>query len=209
MSVVNTIDRITEWARDNICNKVKLRLPPEDEDYDFDGVYDHELINPAAFALYVPTKDKLPPGVTSPIPSLCVRFRQGEDDLVRGSGSIEIELCLSAWNPGIYGADVLRPIKVGSDTEHRRWRGPEADDHFERYGGGWRPLWNFVDVALREIESVTNLDGIEIDRSVPVKYGPMAEQEAIPDFYPFWFAWITFSVKYPIIRNVAPIENLL
>ena len=66
-----------------------------------------------------------------------------------------------------------------------------------------------VDIALREVESVTNIDGLVIDRSVPVKFGPFTEQESIPDFYPFWFAWVSFSVSYPITRNIRDIENLL
>lgn len=206
MSIVNTIDRITKWAQENICDKVLLKMPPLDEDAATDEAYDYEMINPTAFALYVPTKDKLPPGVRSPIPSVCVRFKQGEDDLTRSNGSIAIEFYFAAWNPGIYGADILKPDIA---NEHRRWRGPEANDHFERYGGGWRPIWNFVDVALRKIESVTNIDGIEIDRNTSIKFGPLAEQEAIPDFYPYWFAWVSFAIKYPIVRNNATIQNLL
>ena len=56
---------------------------------------------------------------------------------------------------------------------------------------------------------MTNIDGLVIDRSVPVKFGPFTEQESIPDFYPFWFAWVSFSVSYPITRNIRDIENLL
>lgn len=66
----------------------------------------------------------------------------------------------------------------------QQWTGPEAEEYFDRNGDGWRDAWNFVDIALREIESRTNIAGYEIDRSTPVKFGPLTEQEAIPDFTP-------------------------
>lgn len=208
MSVVNILDRVTDWARDNICSKIQLKMPPDDDRAATDAGYDYELVTPAAFTMYVPTRDKTPPGVKSPIPSICVRCREGEDSLIESRGSISMEFCFSAWNPGVYGADVLRPVE-GAELEARRWTGPEANDHFQRYGGGYRDVWNFVDIALREIESTTHIDGIEIDRNTPVKYGPLTEQESIPDFYPLWFAWVTFTLTYPIVRNNTDIENLL
>ena len=208
MSVVNILDRVTEWARQSICSKIKLKLPPKDEESATDQDYEYDLVTPAAFTMYVPTRDKLPPDVRSPIPSICVRCRDGEDDLAASRGRINIEFCFSAWNPGTYGADVLRPIE-GNSTEARRWNGPEANDHFQRYGGGYRDVWNFVEIALREIESRTHIDGIEVDRTVPVRYGPLAEQESIPDFYPLWFAWVSFTLTYPLIRYDADVENLL
>lgn len=208
MSVVNILDRVTNWARETICSQIKLKLPPENEADAIDEGYDYELVNPTAFTMFVPTKGQMPPDVRSPIPSICVRCREGEDSLVGRTGRINIEFFFSAWNPGIYGADILRPDAENGLAAHR-WRGPEADDHFKRYGGGWRGIWNFVDVALREIESRTHIDGIEIDRSTPIKYGPLAEQEAIPDFYPFWFAWVSFTLTYPLMRHDEGIENLL
>ena len=66
-----------------------------------------------------------------------------------------------------------------------------------------------MDIALREIESRTNIAGYEIDRSTPVKFGPLTEQEAIPDFYPFWYAWISFTLTYPLRRNNPSVETLL
>ena len=66
-----------------------------------------------------------------------------------------------------------------------------------------------ADIAIREIESVTHIDGLVIDRSVPVKFGPLTEQEAIPDYYPFWFAWVSFALQYPLSRNVEDLSKYL
>ena len=59
MSVVNTIERLAKWAGENICEKVRLKLPAEDsgnESYN----QRYELGTPAAFARVVPENDRLP-----------------------------------------------------------------------------------------------------------------------------------------------------
>lgn len=208
MAVVNAIDRVTDWARTNICEKVRLKMPPADDRDATDKGYAYQPVTPAAFSMYVPTKEKLPPTIQSPFPSLCVRFMEGADNLSGSEGSIGLQLCFSAWDPGVHGEDVFLPDSENKGT-FRRWTGAEAEAYFQRSGNGWRDAWNFVDVALREIESVTSIDGFVIDRSVPVKFGPLAEQEAISDYYPFWFAWVSFTLTYPLARNTQGIQNLL
>ena len=152
--------------------------------------------------MYVPTSDKLPPGSHPPFPSLCVRFVTGQDVPADGGGSVEVQFCFSAWDPGTHGEDEFLP---NGDGTYRRGKGGA----FWRNGDGWRDAWNFVDIALREVESVTNIGGYTIDRAKPVKFGPLTEQEAIPDFYPMWFAWLSFTVNYPLRRNIQELQNFL
>ena len=201
MSVVHVIDTLTEWARQNICEQIKLKVPPENTAPDDSG-YAYNLAPPAAFAMYVPTSDKLPPGSHPPFPSLCVRFVTGQDVPADGRGSIEVQFCFSAWDPGTHGEDKLSP---NGDGTYSKGDGGT----FERNGDGWRDAWNFVDIALRAVESVTNIGGYTIDRAKPVKFGPLTEQEAIPDFYPMWFAWLSFTVNYPLRRNIQELQNFL
>lgn len=201
MSVVHVIDTLTEWARQNICEQIKLKVPPENTDPD-DAGYSYNLATPAAFAMYVPTSDKLPPGSHPPFPSLCVRFVTGQDVPVDGGGSVEVQFCFSAWDPGTHGEDELFP---NGDGTYRRGKGGA----FWRNSDGWRDAWNFVDIALRAVESATNIGGYTIDRAKPVKFGPLTEQEAIPDFYPMWFAWVSFTVNYPLRRNIQELQNFL
>ena len=200
MSVVHVIDTLTEWARQNICEQINLKVPPENTAPDDSG-YSYNLATPAAFAMYVPTSDKLPPGSHPPFPSLCVRFVTGQDVPADGGGSVEVQFCFSAWDPGTHGEDEFLP---NGDGTYRRGKGGA----FWRNGDGWRDAWNFVDIALREVESVTNIGGYTIDRAKPVKFGPLTEQEAIPDFYPMWFAWLSFTVNYPLRRNIQELQNL-
>ena len=151
MSVVHVIDTLTEWARQNICEQINLKVPPENTAPDDSG-YSYNLATPAAFAMYVPTSDKLPPGSHPPFPSLCVRFVTGQDVPADGGGSVEVQFCFSAWDPGTHGEDEFLP---NGDGTYRRGKGGA----FWRNGDGWRDAWNFVDIALREVESVTNIGG--------------------------------------------------
>lgn len=205
MSVTHLIDTITEWAQVNVCDLVKLKELPKDADAS-DAGYKYSLVTPAAFPMYVPTSDKLPPGIHSPIPSLCVRFLAGQDNIAARQGAVEVQLCFSAWDTGTHGGDVFMP---NGDGTFRKLEEAAKRGYFRRSGDGWRDAWNFVDIALRAIESVTHIGGYTIDQSAPIKFGPLSEQEAIPDFYPLWFAWVSFTAVYPIQRNISDIQKFL
>lgn len=206
MSVVHLLDTVTEWAQSNICDWIELKQPPADLDAPTDAEYDYKLVNPAAFAMYLPTSEKLPPTIKAPFPALCVRAVAGEDNQAAGSGFVDIQFAFASWDPGLHGEDILKPNGNGT---FRRWSGEEAAEYFRRTGTGWRDAWNFVDKALRAVESVSNIGGFTVDKLVPVKFGPMDEQVSIPDLYPTWFAWISFRVNYPIIRNNQDLQNFL
>lgn len=205
MSVVHLIDTLTEWARQNVCEHIKLKVPPIHEDEAVDEGYAYQLATPAAFPMYVPTSEKLPPGIHAPFPSLCVRFISGEDDISSRSGFVDVQFCFSTWNPGTHGKDILVPAK----QDPLQWNADTAKATFQRNAEGWRDAWNFVDIALRAVESVTAIGTYPVDHSTPVKFGPLTEQESIPDLYPYWFAWIQFRVYYPLVRNNAEYQDLL
>lgn len=206
MSVVHVIDTVTEWARGNICDKILLKQPPTDLEGPEDGAYEYTRVHPAVFSMYVPTTEKLPPNIHAPFPNLCVGLTQGQDETAANKGYVDLQLSFSAWNPGVHGRDVLKPV---GDNSFRVWSEEEAKTYFQRTGTGWRDVWNFVDIALRAVESVTHIGGYTIDPATPVKYGPMPPQEGIPDFYPYWFAWISFRVTYPLRRNISSLQNFL
>ena len=52
MAIVNDLNKIRDWLQTEVCDKIKLKLPKDDK---ADGGYEYELVNPAAFALFVPT----------------------------------------------------------------------------------------------------------------------------------------------------------
>lgn len=229
MSIVNTLDRITEWTQSHVCDPVTFKVPPvrdkteesrqekrtgkaverkftetsEKPELNDGAGYEYERATPVAFTWLVPSSDRLPPEVKSPFPSACVRFGEGSDD--RTSGEIPIEICFSVWNPGTHGSDIIYPVGDGS---YSQWSGACAKAFFERDYDGWREVWNWIDLALREIESAESLNGIMIDKG-SIKFGPFKQESEIVDFYPFWFAYISFTVKRSIVRNVPQYEDFL
>ena len=42
-----------------------------------------------------------------------------------------------------------------------------------------------------------------------ITFGPVAEQDAVPDFYPYWFAWAEFSIEETLTRNPKSYQHLL
>lgn len=206
MSLVHLIDTITDWARAEICAHVQLKQPPADPEAANDARLDYKLVTPAAFGMYMPTPERLPPNILSPYPAVCVRVINGEDDAARGTGWADVQFVFCTWDTGLHGEDNLLP---NGDGTHRQWTGPEADAYFQRNAEGWRDAWNFLDTALRALENVTRIGKYPIDRATPIKYGPLTEQEAIPDFYPYWYAWATFRVQYPLVRNIVELQDFL
>lgn len=204
MSIVHLIDTVTAWAQVNICDRIRLKVPPEN-DKATDAGYEYILAAPVALPMYLPTSEKLPPKVLSPFPSLCVRFLTGQDDMSALSSSVEVQFCFSAWDPGLHGGDMFIPK---GNSAFGKMSTEEKRDYFVRNGDGWRDAWNFVDIALRAIESAPGIGDLILDRSIPVKFGPLVEQDSIPDFYPYWFAWVSFTLTKPIQRNLN-LQNVL
>lgn len=198
MTIANTMDRLVKWTEENICSKIKLKVPPEDIEAATDADYEYKEASPACFPIYIPTRDKLPPGADFPIPSVCIRILDGTD--YRNSGSLNIEMNLSCWNPGTYGKDVLLPNNE-KPGEHREWAGEEAEQYYKRNAGGWRDIWNWIDIILKELEATTDIDGIPIDKENGIKYEPYKEEGGIADYYPFWYATVSFTLKRRSSQN--------
>ena len=205
LSIVKILDDVTEWARENICSKIYLKVPPQNSKPN-DEEYAYKTANPVAFTMFVPTEDRLPKDIPTAFPSLCVRFLEGEDDMANKKGTIGIQLLLSVWNPGTHAADQVAPQQGDAFAWHAD---SDAKVKFARNCDGWRDVWNFADIAVQAIEQASHISGHEIDHSVPVKFGPLTEQEAVPDYYPFWFAWVSFQLSYPLRRNAADIQEFL
>lgn len=199
--IVSVIDTLTEWAKKNICSEIQLKVPP-DNYAAMDSGYSYKLENPEALPMYKPSGDKLPKGIRFTTPSLCVFFAKAGDSVSKGEGYVDVQFLFSVWDPGDHGEDVYLP---NADGTYRKQNNPG----FEKGSTGWRDVWNFVDIARRKLESVTSLDGLSIDRTTDIEYGPIAEQESAVDFYPFWYSWLSFRVTYPLMRNNEDIEQYL
>lgn len=199
MSIVNSMERVRAWLEENVCSQVKLKAP---DDSATDAAYPYELIHPAAFAMFLPSKDRMPPPVRSPIPSVCVQLVQGEDNLTQCRRGLVLRLSFSAWDPGLHGQDVFLP-KGGGRYEQRQ------EAAFQKNAEGWRDVWNFVDTAMRLLEDCEYPGGLRIMKERGITFGPFTEQDAVPDFYPYWYAWVQFTLEEGLTRHPTSYHELL
>ena len=200
MSIVADLDKLRAWAAREICPKVQLKLPDDNAN---DARYNWQLVTPEAFVMYVPTRDRLPPRVAAPIPSICVQLVKGEHSPTQSSGRFQVRFCLSAWNPGEHGGDIYKPtLQPDGSVSYRQWTGPEARAHFVRNTEGWRDVWGFTDVALAALENAEFMDGLRFIKEDGLQYGPFEDGElGIVDYYPYWFAWISCSFEHALPRR--------
>lgn len=190
MTITLALDRLRDWLEEAVCKHVELKLPNDDRG----GTgYEYKLVHPAAFVMYVPASDKLPPGVQSPIPSICVQLVEGEETPLSGRGIAKVRFCLSAWNPGMHPQDLFIPNpSEGTFTR-------EDDAEFRRSLDAWRDVWNFTDATLAAVRNDEFPAGLRLLKEAGVKYGQFTVQEEIVNTYPYWYAWITASYEYGIV----------
>lgn len=210
MTLVQSIDKVVEWLRESVCPQITLKLP---DDYRNDGSYDVKFVNPAAFPLYVPGKDRLPPKVSAPIPSVCVQMEEGNDELKDRRRQFKIRLCLSCWNPGEHGAEKWHAQEneqaLGGFSFRRVDNGEDAEEYV-RNMEGWRDSFNFMDLVLRELEGTEYINGLRLVKENGIKFGLFTEEGNIWDYYPYWHSWITFTLEVGVVSKTPEIyKNLL
>ena len=209
MLLVESIDKVVAWLNENVCSQIQLKLP---DDYKNDKEYAVEYVQPAAFPLYTPGKDRLPPNVRAPIPSVCVQLTEGSDGLLKRQRRLQLRLCLACWNPGEHGGEVLHPRKneaaLGGYSYYRLTG--EAAQTYTRNMEGWRDSFNFADLVLREIESAEYIAGHRLVKEQGIKFGLFTEDGNIWDYYPYWHNWITFTLEAGVTAATPKsYENLL
>ena len=206
MTLVQSIDNVVDWLRENVRSQISLKLP---DDYKNDTGYDVEFVNPAAFPLYVPGKDRLPPSVPAPIPSVCVQLMEGSDDLLKRNRQLQFRLCLACWNPGEYGGEILYArnapkTDVGYSYYHQTG---EAAKTYARNMDGWRDSYNFADLVLRELENTEFIVGHRLVKESGIKFGPFTEEGNIWDYYPYWHNWISFTLEAGVVAKTPELYN--
>jgi hypothetical protein len=207
--LVESIDKVVAWMNENVCSQIQLKLP---DDYKNNKEYAVEYVQPAAFPLYTPGKDRLPPNVRAPIPSICVQLTEGNDDLLKRQRRLQLRLCLACWNPGKHGGEVLHPRKneeaIGGYSYY--YLTGQAAQTYTRNMEGWRDSFNFADLVLREIESTEYIAGHRLVKELGIKYGLFTEDGNIWDYYPYWHNWITLTLEAGVTAATPKgYENLL
>lgn len=196
MTNTKIIESLTDWVRENICEKVQLKLPTDNSTGP-----EVTYVTPGAFALFVPAKDRLPPNVRAPIPSICVQVMEAKDKMIEHKRLMKIRLCLACWNPGTQSGEIFVPRDNETAMFGKSYtQGTEAKS-YTRNLDGWRDIWNFMDVALREIEGAEFFAGVRLVKEQDIEFGPFVEQGAIWDYYPYWNSWISFFIEAGLVNQ--------
>lgn len=200
MTLVKSIDGIVKWLNESVCNQIKLKLP---DDYKNGTDYSVQYVNPAAFPLYVPGKDRLPPSVPAPIPSVCAQLMEGSDDLLQKKRQLQFRLCLACWNPGEHGGEVLhaRPNADALGGYSYYSVAGEAAQTYARNMEGWRDSFNFADLVLSKLEGTEFIAGHRLVKESGIKFGLFTEEGNIWDYYPYWHSWITFTLEAGVVAK--------
>lgn len=184
MAIVDSLNRVRDWLQAEVCDHIELKQP---QDESCAEEYCYKLVHPTAFVVFTPTKDRLPPNIESPFPSVCVRLSEGEHK--DGKNRMQLILNVCVWNPGIHGKDVFTPV----DGAGRLGYIQGEDGTYTRSADGWQDAMSFVDAILRAIETTENIDGLRVVSEDGIKYGTTGDQ--LDDLYPYWAAWIAFTVE--------------
>lgn len=210
MTIVQCIEKVTDWLNESVCPKIKLKLPDDKQN---GKDYKLETANPTAFAMYQPGKDKLPPGVVAPFPSVVVQLLEGSDDMTAKNGRMKLQLSFTAWNPGKHTKELTGALKASisasSGDLNVKTEGITTEQTFTRDAEGWKDVWNFVDRALREIENAEYMNGLRVVKELPITYGQFQQEGQISDLYPYWGAWVIFTIEHGLARTGAAYSQYL
>jgi len=132
-------------------------------------VQKYELVNPQVHIGWIPPQGFLPPEMEYTIPCLVVGYDEDSDD--GQEGSMNIRLSVAVYNPGKHEPDV-NGIKYTPNME------------------GYRDLLNFIDRTKAELLR-NRIINKTVTVQLPIKTGMYAQEQP----YPFWYGWLTFSVR--------------
>ena len=185
MAVVNDLEKIVAWLQENVCAGYKLKMP---DDRTPGEKYQYKLVEPTAWPLYIPTAERMPKTVVAPYPCILVRIVQGEEFPKEGTETLDIILNFVIWNPGQHGPDVF----TTNDGENYQQQCLEA---FVRNMDGWKDTWSFIDRTARIIRGAEYIAGMRVLTEKGLKYGPANEADTLNEMYPYWAAYLQFSLS--------------
>lgn len=182
MTIINILDEVRDWLNSEICESFTFKKDPGKEEA-IDSGYNFELVKPKAFILYPPFDEKFP--------SVTVQFGNGVQSKFNESGELKLRFLFATWNPGLHFKDKGTPA-------------------FTLNAEGWRDVWNFIDYTLRKVRNTNSIGSrIRIKHEDSISFGPMAENETIPNYYPYWCAWMEFTIQYGVNSTNKDIANLI
>ncbi|MBR5202382.1 MAG: hypothetical protein IKW45_03870 [Clostridia bacterium] len=188
MSVVKQLEILKSWLETEICPDFKFK-PANDDNVD--ETYPYALVEPNVFILYVPPAELL--NGEKRAPSICVQFTDASENSTEAVGTIDVALQFATFNPGV----------------HVNYNSIHDVNEFTRNVEGWRDVWNLVDRVMWKIRNTEVINGLRITKEKGVKCAPAKDNGAIPLYYPYYFATVTFTAEYGLAQPKEEIRHLL
>lgn len=142
-----------------------------------------ELVAPAVHIGWIPPKGFLPAELETDIPCLVVGFDEDEDD--GQEDDVKIRISAAVYSPGKHIPNATGAVECTPDFE------------------GYIDLLNLLDRTKAEIAKAQIINGIPI--KYPIKRGMYQETQP----YPYWYGWISFSVKNQSYEPALIVEKYL
>ena len=126
----------------------------------------------------MPGKEYLPPGISAPVPSICVQLLKGKDDTIKRQRRVEIQLSVSCWNPGEHGNELYTKKGPSDDlTRFRFLRKKQDQQSYVRNLEGWRDIVNFIDLTVGTLEGAEIINGQRLIKEDGIEFGMFADED--------------------------------
>lgn len=209
MTVADTIDKISDWIKNNVASQIKLKLPDDKKNT---ANYQYKLVHPAVFTMLVPSNNDRNAPMSQIAPSITVQLVDGSEQGEKGR--INVKFHILTWSTGLHGSDVLNRVDDKSDQGHLSqlyeiWNDADSSEYYKRFYEGWRDVWNLTDILLRELRSNIFIDGIKLCTDAAIEYGQYSDRDLIIDFAPYWASYVTASFEYGLGKTISDIDDFL
>ena len=179
MALINILESIRDLLNKEVCCDYQFKNEPPENRSNAED-YNYSLVHPQAYIWYVP-----PEGRT---PSVTIQFTEGQMKRFEKEGSAKVKLLFATWDTGMHG----------------------NNKHFEINQEGWRDVWVFISGTLRKMRNTTFLGkNIRIRHEDGIKFGTISENEMLPNYYPFWCAYIEFSIQFGVSSSDEDVNDVI
>ena len=176
LTKLEIIHELAEFLREHVAPNVKLKRSMDGED----SAYMVDWVHPKIYEAALPMVGELPAdGVRQSAPSIVVAPTETIDGPTFSQG---FHLLFCVWNPGnredIDDDGVAHGIRVSAQ--------------------GWRDLILLQEKTVRALREAQCPIGMKLE--LPVRHSIYNRTKDTPDYYPYWWGWMQFSLTRPDIK---------
>ena len=189
MSKTQIIEDIENWLNQSVLPNIKLKKPLSAQDY--------KMEEPKAYSMYLPNKEMIDSFYDYPYPSVLVQFKNSTDYLKAHTGEVDILLHIAVWNPGKHRPEMGKQEAASPGLKYLR----SAD--------GWKDTTIVAEIIENQLLTEGSINGHRILFEKGIRTYPYAEENAIIDFYPFFFMEMEFSIENAFATTPKPYQKYL